>query len=389
MRLEWVFILCLLVACVLLLYRMISFKKSSLKALEISEERRKSLEKKLQERTSQEKQLFQNVLEKLALPFAILDDQQKIVCASQAIARLFGKENVQGQSILVLIKNAEVHQLIEHAYQEEKEVSHQIPFFSPIEGKFEVTALPFFVGEEKFFLVTLKDVSELYYLESSRAKLLADVSHELRTPITSIKGFVETLLNGGLEDYVVARQFLDIIQSESDRLEKIVSDLLNLAKLDQKEKVLQLETVDLVSVIKERLAGFSPQLEEKSLQLDENLPSSAILQTDAFQWQQILTNLLSNAIRYTESGGRIGIALAEREADYELRIWDTGIGISEQHLDKIFDRFYRVNKGRSRQSGGTGLGLSLVKESIDALGATITVESQLNKGTCFTIRIKK
>ncbi|TCD45461.1 ATP-binding protein [Streptococcus sp. X16XC17] len=113
------------------------------------------------------------------------------------------------------------------------------------------------------------------------------------------------------------------------------------------------------------------------------------MQTDAFQWQQILANLLSNAIRYTEKGGKIGVELQQTVTGYRLKIWDTGIGISEQHIDKIFDRFYRANKGRSRQTGGTGLGLSLVKESLDALGYQLEVDSQLSKGTTFTITIKK
>lgn len=188
-------------------------------------------------------------------------------------------------------------------------------------------------------LFLLTDVSYLHQLEAIRDNLVVNVSHELRTPITSIKGFTETLLDGELEDRETARHFLEIIQQESNRLEWLVNDVLDMARLEQATTTLQMEEVNIASLVEGICRSFSQKIEAKRISLEMAIPPQFLYQTDAMQFQQVVSNLLSNAIRYTDAEGTIRISLQEDSEQWWLAVQDTGIGISEQHLDKILIAF--------------------------------------------------
>jgi two-component system phosphate regulon sensor histidine kinase PhoR len=234
-------------------------------------------------------------------------------------------------------------------------------------------------------IVVFHDVTDLKRLERVRQDFVANVSHELRTPLTAIKGYVEALRDGGLQDPVRAEQFLRVIQRHSERMDKIVSDLLLLSELESADRVLQRETVHLPELIRTAVETLQPLAEGKKQNLRvEPLEGLPTLRADNQKIHQVLINLLHNAISYTPEGGSITVETTPVPDGVEVSVTDDGIGIPSGDLSRIFERFYRVDKGRSRELGGTGLGLSIVKHIVEAHGGHVRVESKPGKGSRFT-----
>ena len=235
-------------------------------------------------------------------------------------------------------------------------------------------------------IVVFHDVTELKRLERIRQDFVANVSHELRTPLTAIKGYVEALCDDGLQDPVQAEQFLRVIQRHTDRMDKIVSDLLLLSAMESPDRVLKRESLLLPEVIHTALDSLRPMAEGKRqkihVQAEQSLPS---IQADGQKIHQVLINLLHNAISYTPEGGAITVEAKPVPEGVEIAVADNGIGIPPEDLSRIFERFYRVDKGRSREMGGTGLGLSIVKHVVERMGGTVSVDSRLGKGSTFVI----
>jgi two-component system phosphate regulon sensor histidine kinase PhoR len=234
-------------------------------------------------------------------------------------------------------------------------------------------------------IVVFHDVTDLKRLERVRQDFVANVSHELRTPLTAIKGYVEALRDGGLQNPVQAEQFLRVIQRHSERMDKIVSDLLLLSEMESAERVLQRETVRLPELIRTAVETLRPLAEGKKqsirIQPLEGLPT---LRADSQKIHQVMINLLNNAISYTPEEGVIKVEAGPVPDGVEVSVTDNGIGIPPGDLSRIFERFYRVDKGRSRELGGTGLGLSIVKHIVEAHGGHVRVESKPGKGSRFT-----
>ncbi|MCT4787343.1 sensor histidine kinase, partial [Exiguobacterium aestuarii] len=222
-------------------------------------------------------------------------------------------------------------------------------------------------------------------LEKMRKDFVANVSHELKTPLTSIRGFSETLLDGAKEVPELRDQFLDIIQKEATRMQVLVEDLLELSRLERDDFQMELVFVDLNQLVDEVCLLLSQKARKKSIQLEAKHHGTAVLQADLNRMKQVIMNLVANAINYSPEGSRVEISVEAEGDAYKLRVKDNGIGIAEKEVSRIFERFYRVDKARSRNSGGTGLGLAIVKHIIDLHHASIDVDSVEGKGTTFTI----
>jgi len=242
-------------------------------------------------------------------------------------------------------------------------------------------------GKKGGILAVLQDVTEQARLDQQRRQFVANVSHELRTPLTTIKSYVEALLDGALEDRQLANRFLQVTMSETERMIRLVNDLLQLSRFDSQGIRLRLREIDLNDVLRYAVDRFSMMSEqqgvEMSLRIAEPLP---VVQADQDAINQVLDNLLSNAIKYTPQGGKVSV---DARADVrQQRVWvtisDTGIGIPSRDLKRIFERFYRVDKARSREKGGTGLGLAIARELVQAHGAEIEISSEWNEGTVVT-----
>lgn len=240
--------------------------------------------------------------------------------------------------------------------------------------------------QKKGLLLIAEDVTDVRKLERIRKDFVANVSHELGTPLTSIKGFAETLKEDLSQEQ--RNRFVDIILVESNRLQALTKDLLSLSDIENIDKKMPLEPIHTKARIEACLEMLEAIAEQKNISLSCEMPSSlSDLQGKALWFDQIIINLVDNAIKYTSEQGKIKLSLKEKEDNLIIQVADTGIGIPKESLDRIFERFYRVDKARSRKAGGTGLGLAIVKHIVIAFAGTIHVESELNMGTTFTVTL--
>jgi two-component system phosphate regulon sensor histidine kinase PhoR len=254
---------------------------------------------------------------------------------------------------------------------------------------YAVIGVPFPGPEEQppGAVLTFHDVTEIHRVERVRRDFVANASHELRTPLTSIRGFVEALEDGATEEPATARRFLEKIRIHADRMAGLVSDLLELSRLESGERAPAWEVVAPAEVAEEVAAAFAGPAQRKGVALHRSDRGAPAVVSDADRLRQILENLVENAVKYTPAGGRIDITTGPAEEGAELMVADDGPGIPAEHLPRIFERFYRVDKARSREMGGTGLGLSIVKHLAEGMGATVSVQSQLGGGTRFRVTV--
>lgn len=238
-------------------------------------------------------------------------------------------------------------------------------------------------------LLVIRDITELRRLEMVRRDFVANVSHELRTPLAAIRAMAETLLDGGaLEDAEAAERFLKTIVAEIERLTRISDDLLTLT--DAEASAPRTEPIDYSNLARAVTARFETASRNAGIQFDAGISDGLTLTANRDQIEQVLINLIDNAIKYTPAGGSVRVTASHDETGAVItRIADTGLGIPSQDLPRIFERFYRVDKARSRQSGGTGLGLSIVKRIVEAHGGFVRVESELNRGSTFTFALPR
>jgi two-component system sensor histidine kinase VicK len=238
-------------------------------------------------------------------------------------------------------------------------------------------------------IAVLQDVTEQEKLEISRREFVANVSHELRTPLTTIKSYLEALDDGAMEDPQLAGRFIGVTRNETERMIRLVNDLLHLSRLDSRQAVLVKERVNVTDLLENVSDRFSFQLLQRRIHIELTVGIDVPdIHVDRDQMDQVLDNLVSNAVKYTPEGGKIRIgARVLPNKQLEVSIRDNGIGIPKKDLTRIFERFYRVDKARSRNMGGTGLGLSIAREIIRAHGGTIRLDSEFNEGTTVTFTL--
>lgn len=233
------------------------------------------------------------------------------------------------------------------------------------------------------------EITQVRQIEKMRRDFVANVSHELRTPLSAINGYAETLLDGAIEDKTVAKDFVSIIFNHSKRLANLVSDLLDLSKLESAETMPELLPVDLVCIIQKVLQFNKKLLDEKEITLKWKIPSKLpMVLANESNLEQVLTNLIDNAIKYTAPSGEISVKILLSKGFAQIDVSDTGIGIEAKHISRVFERFYRVDKARSRDLGGTGLGLAIVKHIIQNHGGEAWVNSIPGKGSTFSVTLK-
>lgn len=316
----------------------------------------------------------------------VVDKAGRIASLNPAIERIFditGKPS-KGKLFLEIIPNNDILEIINTVLGSGKFICRVLSFSWPVAGVFEFSASPVFdkLGVNGCILV-LHDITEIRRLEVMRRDFVANVSHELKTPLTSINGFVETLLEGALEDKNNARQFLEIIRDHSHRLNNLINDLLELSYLESREIKLETTQVNLRDIVEKVVSGFAAQLKKKSLILYNELPAVIALKLDKDKIEQVFTNLIGNAVKFNREGGSIRIFSEKIDNRIKIIVEDSGIGIPVKDIPRIFERFYRVDKARSRELGGTGLGLSIVKHIIELHSGAVGVESTEGIGSRF------
>jgi two-component system phosphate regulon sensor histidine kinase PhoR len=315
----------------------------------------------------------------------IVNREGEILLMNETLKKILRVErDAVGRKPLEVIRNIEVQDIVDSVLKLRKGIDgREMSFYLPEEKVLHVHAAPVLRdGKTDGAVLVFHDITDLRRLETVRKDFVANVSHEFRTPVANIKGYAETLLDGALEDKEHARDFLKIIYSESDRLAKLVDDLLSLARSELDRPALDLKPSSISKIVDWALTGLVQQIKQRELNvrldIPENLPD---VKADDNAVAQIFSNLIENAIKYNKTGGEIIISAQEKDHWVEICIADTGIGIPPDDLPRVFERFYRVDKSHSRDIPGTGLGLSIVKHSIQAHGGDIAVQSQLGQGT--------
>ncbi|WP_017815420.1 MULTISPECIES: cell wall metabolism sensor histidine kinase WalK [Paenibacillus] len=238
-------------------------------------------------------------------------------------------------------------------------------------------------------IAVLQDVTDQEKLEGARREFVANVSHELRTPLTTIKSYTEALEDGALDERALAERFIGVIRNETQRMIRLVSDLLHLSRLDSSEAMMRKQRTDVLELLEDTIDRFFVQMKQKDIRSSIDMqPEVGSVWIDRDQMDQVLDNLVSNALKYTPDGGSIKLgARCTEDGMLALSVEDTGIGIPKQDLGRIFERFYRVDKARSRNMGGTGLGLSIAREMVRAHDGTIELDSELGQGTTVTVML--
>jgi two-component system phosphate regulon sensor histidine kinase PhoR len=235
-----------------------------------------------------------------------------------------------------------------------------------------------------------RDIAELKKLERVRSQFLGNVSHELRTPIFSIQGYLETLLDGAIDDENVRRRFVERAHANAIRLNVLLSDLIDISKIESGEMRMSYRYFNLAELIRDTCNALEFQANQYNVTISSNVNGKELtVYGDKERLGQALTNLVENAIKYNQSGGRVDILVDLRPQDVMIKIQDTGIGIAPEHQERIFERFYRVDKDRSRAVGGSGLGLAIVKHILEAHQSTLMLESEPGKGTCISFQLKR
>lgn len=322
----------------------------------------------------------------------VIGKDERIVLLSSPIYNMLELRSQEaiGKPYWEIIRHQEINLSIQEALQDKKSLKKEVAIYAPAENHFnmQISCVLSDAGELAGIVAVFHDVTELRKLARMRSEFVANVSHEFKTPLTTIKGFVETLKEGALHDPEKSQKFLNIIQTHTQRLEYLVNDLLTLSAIETKGETLNLERTPLLSIIEPVIRLFNDRLENKHLQLtlsvQKNLPPLSI---DRVKMEQVFLNLLDNAIKFTPSKGKIAIKAVSTDDSIRIDIEDTGIGIEQKHLPHLFERFYRVDKSRSRELGGTGLGLSIVKHILSLHQGKISVQSQPEKGSVFSVFI--
>lgn len=352
-----------------------------------------SLATKLQRKTQQlhmDEEKLAALVDHLIIGVFLLDKRGVITLTNPASQSFFADmDGLEGRRYIDLSRSYGLLQLIDLAYDSLQMQHSEIYMYYPQEKIIDVNVIPV-VNEEGQLdqvIVLLYDISEIRRLEKVRSEFVANASHELRTPVTALQGFSETLLDGAMDDPEMLRKFLGIIHKESVRLDRLINDILQLSKLEQKAAPLKSEVFDLRELIQENSDLVISRARDKQLRWVIDGAQRLSYKGDKQRLGQIISNLMTNAINYTDEGGTVTTSLSQDAEGIHIAIKDTGIGIPEKDLERIFERFYRVDKARSSNTGGTGLGLSIVKNLAHSMGASISVDSHLGKGSTFTIHL--
>jgi two-component system, OmpR family, phosphate regulon sensor histidine kinase PhoR len=331
---------------------------------------------------AQQQVLFNSMLEGLLL----LDRNRKIYLANRSFKNLFSlKIELRGKTIMEALRVHELEDLVNQVEAKGQVLNYELklPDLSERWLQVNAAAISNSSGEREGTILVFHDLTRLKQLERTREEFVANVSHELRTPLSLIKGYVETLLDGARNNPEVAERFLKIIERNTQRLDLLIQDLLTISALESERIKLVLQPVDLRPLGDKVLADLNTRAENKSMELVNELPE-LLAMADANRVDQVLANLVDNAIKYGRAQGKVVIGGKNIEGEkVEIFVRDDGPGIPPESLDRIFERFYRVDKARSRDQGGTGLGLSIVKHIVQAHGGKVWVESELGKGATF------
>jgi two-component system phosphate regulon sensor histidine kinase PhoR len=321
----------------------------------------------------------------------VTDERERIILMNPSLRRLFMiAVDPEGRKPLEVIRNSAIGDMVDRILKGQQQLAtEEITVTVPEERILQANGVPIIRnGRPEGSILVFHDITELRRLERIRQEFVANVSHELRTPIASIKGYAETLMEGALDDKDNAKEFISIIFQDANRLAALINDLLDLSKIESGKMNMSLVSLDPAKLLKGAVKVMEKQAKARSISLGIDLePGLPQVKADETLFTQVMVNLLENAIKYTPEGGSVTVSAKKDNESLQVNVVDTGIGIPEKDLSRIFERFYRVDKARSRELGGTGLGLSIVKHIVQAHHGRVWVTSVPGTGSTFSFTI--
>lgn len=334
---------------------------------------------------------LEGILSSMVEGVVVLDAASRVRSANAAAARLVGTDprRAQGRSLLDVFRSTELAAVADEAALKEEPIERRITLYLDEPRIIQVHGSPLRSSADPRpgTLLVLHDITRLKRLEDIRRDFVANVSHELKTPVTTIKGFVETLIEGAHEDPEQTAHFLEIVLQNANRLNAIIEDLLSLSRLEQADAEIPRAATDIRSIVERVEENSRPTAEEKGITVAHEYHGSCEANVSASLIEQALVNLVDNAIKYSDEGARVSIEVRGSAEGMEIAVSDTGPGIVPTAVSRIFERFYRVDRARSRAMGGTGLGLAIVKHIALVHGGTVNVDSTVGVGSTFTITL--
>ncbi|HEV8579438.1 MAG TPA: ATP-binding protein [Thermoanaerobaculia bacterium] len=339
------------------------------------------------EAVSKERDRLQEILASMSEGVLVVGPDARALMINPAFYRLFDLAgDFIGRPVLEIIRHPGLARLVEDTLRLGEPQSGQIELTAP-ERRTLLLASAALSGGARGAVVAARDTTELTRVADMRRDFVANVSHELKTPLAAIRGYAETLRDGALEEPPTARRFTERILNQCQRLQELLDDLLTLSRLEGVASSLELEPVDLHALVRRAVELLAATAREKRVEIAvEESPVPPLL-GDADGLERLLLNLLGNAIKYNRPDGKVTVKLARTDGQAILEVGDTGIGIAPEAIPRIFERFYRVDKGRAREEGGTGLGLAIVKHVAQAHGGQVEVESRLGHGSTFRVKL--
>lgn len=345
-------------------------------------------------RTSQElhgsSRLLSTVFGSMVEGVIAVDNDERVLFANAAAKSVFdsGDGDVQGRPIWECVRNDAVQTVVRQALSGlQRSIECKLPRNESI---VEIRATPLAGDPCPGVVLVIDDVTELRRLENIRRDFVSNVSHELKTPLTIIQTATETLLDGAVDEPEHATRFLSRIDEQGKRLHELIVDLLHLARIESGQQAFEITSVSVQAVVESLVDEFSALADSRQVTLEiDSTDGDQHVEADSESLRTILENLLTNAVKYTPAGGRVTVSWQRDQAHAVIAVRDSGVGISREHQARIFERFYRVDRARSREVGGTGLGLAIVKHLAQVFSAQVTVESELGKGSIFTLRIPR
>ena len=337
-------------------------------------------------------QRLEAVLGGMAEGVIAVDERDRVILANAAAAELLGftMADVESLSLLEVVRHHMLQQLVTDTRATESLQRAELEVHSGSENRrvLDVQSTPLPDTSPQRVILVLHDVTDLRRLESMRQEFVANVSHELKTPLSSIRAYAETLSAGAVNDPEHRGTFLHRIEEQADRLNNLIQDLLSLSRIESGRQTYDIATVNVADIVTTCIAENQDAANLKRIHLScSDIQQDLRIQADEEGLAQIINNLIGNAIKYTPEGGEVTVVLRQQDSTLCMDVRDSGIGIDEAHLTRVFERFYRVDKARSRELGGTGLGLAIVKHLAQAFGGNVTVTSQPTKGSTFTVQL--
>jgi two-component system phosphate regulon sensor histidine kinase PhoR len=320
----------------------------------------------------------------------VVGEDTRIFASNSAAYDAFARKNgaLENKRLSEVVRDLNLHEAFRKALEEKKISDVQLEIVGT-DKKYDVRIAPFEFDEKKGAIGIFYDISEIERLQNIRQEFLSNISHELRTPLTSILAFVETLEDGAIEDEENNLRFLNVIRRNAERMHHLINDILELSSIESGKITIEPKRANLSKLTDDVFTNLSTKAAEKGISLVNEVPPETFVFADAARLEQMLTNLIDNAVKFNREGGSVSVGHAPADGNDIISISDTGEGISSDHLQRIFERFYRTDRARSREIGGTGLGLAIVKHLARLHGGEISVTSTLGKGSVFSIELPK